>query len=451
MLVPEEPRAVPSLDEVRSVQSGITLEELSKAAVKDGLFGYGFVKPAYDNYCFANLPGFIEELLTGETDRPNLPGIVRERISKEVKNVVFVFFDAFGWESYERFADSSPFLKAIEARGHVMQTTSQFPSTTAAHVTTLATGQPVYESGICEWYYYEPNADDIINPFQLRTLTDDSKTPTLLNDSKNVGDVLIPSSFFSSLADKGVTSFRYTPQNIVNSAYSQFYFGRAKPFGYNTLVSGVNAVRERIDSTSGPELHYLYYSDYDEACHSYAPFSDNADKKAREGLRAMNQLLNSIDESNTLLLFTADHGQVSLKNTEKLCINQIAPAVLPMLRKSKEGEMIRPGGSPRDLLLYTKPGFQDTVANTLRAKLGDAAVVYTQVEAFELGLLGRGGGGVGEPSARFKERMGDVLILPTLDFKIAWHERNHFVTPDDKLGMHGGLSTQEMETPLLLL
>ena len=77
--------------------------------------------------------------------------------------MVLFLVDAFGWRFFERFQDAA-FIQRMAKHGRIEKLISQFPSTTAAHVTTIHTGWPVGQSGVYEWYYYEPQLDAIIAP-----------------------------------------------------------------------------------------------------------------------------------------------------------------------------------------------------------------------------------------------------------------------------------------------
>ena len=58
--------------------------------------------------------------------------------------VVLILLDGFGWRFFEKVADDYPALRRFAAASGVAKLTSQFPSTTAAHVTCLHT---VWRSG----------------------------------------------------------------------------------------------------------------------------------------------------------------------------------------------------------------------------------------------------------------------------------------------------------------
>ena len=68
---------------------------------------------------------------------------------------------------YEKYKGHSKFLKEIEENGVVSKITSQFPSTTTAHVTTALSDKRVDEHGLYEWFYYDKQVDDIVTAFYL--------------------------------------------------------------------------------------------------------------------------------------------------------------------------------------------------------------------------------------------------------------------------------------------
>ena len=132
-------------------------------AVNGAKYSRRFIKPLYDTYCFSALPQTIEFLLTGEGENA-LPEDCFASLPTKYDKVILFLVDAFGWRFFQQYADIYPFLKRFLRHGAVSKMTSQFPSTTAAHVTCMHTGLNVGQSGIYEWNYYEPLVDEIIQP-----------------------------------------------------------------------------------------------------------------------------------------------------------------------------------------------------------------------------------------------------------------------------------------------
>ncbi len=122
-----------------------------------------FIRPLYESYCFSNILPTIQHLLTG-TGTPALPSDVWSGLEPRYDTVILFFVDALGWRFFDRHAAAHPFLKRVLDEGIVSKLTSQFPSTTAAHVTHIHTGLTSGASGVFEWFYYEPQLDMMIAP-----------------------------------------------------------------------------------------------------------------------------------------------------------------------------------------------------------------------------------------------------------------------------------------------
>ncbi|KEZ84967.1 hypothetical protein IO99_17360 [Clostridium sulfidigenes] len=127
----------------------------------------GLTIPLYDSYCFSNICGTIKDLFNIDSDK-KLPSDVIGNSNEKPNKIVFFLTDAFGWCFYDKYKEHSKFLCKLEKSGVVSKLTSQFPSTTTAHVTTALSGESVYEHGLYEWFYYEPKADDIVTSFLFK-------------------------------------------------------------------------------------------------------------------------------------------------------------------------------------------------------------------------------------------------------------------------------------------
>ena len=107
------------------------------------------IAPRYDGRNFANLPATIQYWLTGQGTPALAPDVLGD-YAKQYDVVCSFFIDSLGWELFQMYAHENAFFQELEQRGCVNKITSQFPSTTAAHVTCIHTGLPVGQSGVYE-------------------------------------------------------------------------------------------------------------------------------------------------------------------------------------------------------------------------------------------------------------------------------------------------------------
>ena len=97
-------------------------------------WGPSFVRPLYEGYAFSQIPSTVNKLL-GKAAQGGLP---REAVGGSwgpYDAVVLFLLDGFGWEFFETYRSSYPFLNRLYEQGVVSKISAQFPSTTAAHVT----------------------------------------------------------------------------------------------------------------------------------------------------------------------------------------------------------------------------------------------------------------------------------------------------------------------------
>jgi len=147
-------------------------------------------------------------------------------------------------------------------------------------------------------------------------------------------------------------------------------------------------------------------------------------------------------DGETLLLVTADHGQMQVDPETTVFVNEAWPEIVDHLRRGADGRPLAPAGSARDLFLHVLPGRVDEVVSHLQGLLGDLASVRPTAELLASGHLGRAG-------PRLRERIGDVVVLPGLGATVWWREPGRFDM--HFRGHHGGLSPAEMLIPLAAL
>jgi hypothetical protein len=139
-------------------------------------------------------------------------------------------------------------------------------------------------------------------------------------------------------------------------------------------------------------------------------------------------------------MVTADHGHINVSPRDTLYLNRY-PRLVRNLQVSHAGKPILPWGSPRDVFLRVQEERLPETAAWLTKRLAGKATVMTSAEALQRQFFG-----VGQLHKRFKQRVGNLLILPDRDYLI-WFE--HLKGKKFGLqGVHGGLRPDEMLIPL---
>ena len=418
--------------------------ERSIQAVANSGFSKHFVKPLYDSYCFSRIPGTVLKLLTGKSDH-TLPVDVMGGEWERPDVVVLFLIDGFGWEFFDGYASKYPFLHRYESEGIASKITSQFPSTTAAHVTTINTGLEVGESGVYEWFYYEPLVDRMIAPL-LFSYAGDHELNTLLESKIDPVEFYPKKTLYQKLNEKGVKSYVMQHEGIAHSPYSKSMFNGAENLPFLQLRNGLQKVVELCKKPhQQPTYIYLYFGDIDAMGHRHGitsvQFADAVDycwKMFEECFFVpMQDVKNKVSA-----MITADHGMVPVEPKRTFYLNKVFPDIADSFKKNRAGIPLVPAGSCRDFFLHIEDTQLGSVKKQLEKQFDGVAEIYLTEELIQKGVFGSKA-----PSKLLMDRIGNLVILPYKDQSIWWFHKHRF--EQHFYAAHGGLTRDEMESIFL--
>jgi hypothetical protein len=405
-----------------------------------------FLRPTYGRGCFADLPPLIRSWLTGRTEMA-VEELIPTAFQRRYDRVVFVLVDGFGWRFFQRFAEQ-PLLRRFTDQGSVLRWTSQFPSTTAAHVTCVNTGLTPGQSGIFEWQYYEPTLDSVIEPLTFSYAGEDERE-LLRQQGIHPSALLPPQTFYQALQADGVASYVYQPREFYRSSYSEWMLRGAAVRGYRTLPEGLADLRQEVMRVERPAYFHLYFGMVDHIGHYRGLDTPQMDAEIDSCLYNLERTL--VEPlagrmENTLLILTADHGMVEVSPQRTIYLNtdKRFRGLERFLRLDRQGRILPPGGSARDPFLYIHEEQLDEAHAFLSERLAGVAEVHKSQGLIEGGYFGP------LPLApEFLARVGNLVILPYAGECVWWYERDRF--EQRFYGHHGGLTPQEMEIGVGLL
>ena len=345
-----------------------------------------------------------------------------ERIGRD-RPLLFVLVDGLGCV-FDELAKPGGLLAGAEG----IQLRSVFPSTTAAALTTLATGAWPSEHGVPAWYTHLHRNDltATILPFVERD-----------SERKLQEFGIRPSEAFAFPSRMALIEGplrTYHPRAISNSEFTTYLRGAAPTDPYDNLRDAAANVVSRIVEQDEPGIHYLYLPMVDSASHREGPHASGT----MRALEAVDRTLGAISEQldgRARIAISADHGELHVSAAEKSLF-------LP------DDEIIDelhtpPHGEPRVPMFCVRAGREDAFAGQFRERWGRNWALLSLDEAEELQLFGP------KPLSNLAaERIGSHIAVSATRNILVYGEAGNRVSALN--GYHAGMRSEEMEIPLLL-
>ncbi|MEX2246600.1 MAG: alkaline phosphatase family protein [Dehalococcoidia bacterium] len=338
----------------------------------------------------------------------------------EADHHVFILADGLGMNLLES-QPAGAFL-----RPHVaMELQAVFPSTTAAAITSIATGLWPAEHAVPAWWTYLPDHGvtatilPFIERFSQRPLQELGVRP----DDALPAQVTLP-RFTSDVC-------AYMPRTIAGSTYTRYFRGGTACRAYDGLGRAVEAIADRIRSATRRTYSYLYIPSIDAAEHLFGV----ASHQAREALEAVDRAVARLAElvaTRARIVLSADHGLLDVPR-ERVHIARRDDDLMRHLAAP-------PYGEPRVPMFTVRDGCAEAFAACFRRQYGETFALLTVDEADELRLFGP------EPLApETRRRIGGFLALCANPDVLVYEP------PDEIMrGYHAGLTAEEMRIPLVI-
>ncbi len=363
-----------------------------------------FTKPNYSENIL-NITATLAEFLGCPNDKPILPTLAAE-LKKNYKNIVFLIFDGLGSHPIDVNLSESAFL-----RRNIRQTlTSTFPSTTTNATTSLLTNKYPMEHGWFGWCLYFEELHRVVNLFP--------ETDAATGEPIEAGYVrkVLP---YKPFYEEAKTD--YTTSVVVPEYWDKDDKNRYVWHSHDELFAHI----QTICGNTGKQFVYAYCDEPDATMHHFGVHSEEA-KAVIGGLSAKTEaMFESLRD--TLLIVTADHGQVDVEGYLELYKDE---ELLSLLAAP-------PYMESRAAAFRVKADCRQQFETLFRKNYGEDYELYPSEQLVKENYFG----GNGEHA----KLLGDYIAVGKTNRILLLHERAHH-----HKGHHASL-TAEMFVPLIFI
>lgn len=360
-------------------------------------------------------------------------------IDKKPKNIILILMDALAYHRLEAWLARSEALgwHTLKENGLLLPLTSICPSTTSAAITSYWTDSEAAVHGIMGYEMWLKEYGITANMIEHKPIAYRSGSGGLSLAGFDPDTFLPVDSIAGKFMDQGVEIHAFQHFAIINSGLSQMFMGQAERHAIGTPADMWIAIRELLESnTSTRNYIWAYWGQLDGTSHLYGPDSERAEAEFFSFSKAFDDhflgKLNPAVKEDTLVILTADHGQIATDPGDNRYDLNNHPRFTEMLH-------MKPTGENRLAYLHVKPGMIKSVKEYIQNAWPGGFAVFDTGTALEEGLFG-----TGSPHPDIHNRLGDLVAAAKRDHYWWWGAK-----PNPLIGRHGGLSSQEMLVPFL--
>jgi hypothetical protein len=238
------------------------------------------------------------------------------------------------------------------------------------------------------------------------------------------------------LSAQGVKPYAFQHNSITHSGLSRMFLQDVETAPFQTPADLWVSLRQLLEHKPTERMYaYVYWGQFDGLSHRHGPDDERSAAEFAHFSMAFEQFflkrLPPAARKNTLLLLTADHGQIHTPhrpNNE----TRLHPNLLRHLH-------ILPTGEHRLAYLYPRCGEEAALRAYFEETWPEQFSLISSGLAIEAGLFGPPPHHPG-----LRDRVGDLIAISRGDTYLWWDTKENFL-----VGRHGGLHPQEMLVPLL--
>lgn len=337
---------------------------------------------------------------------------------KKAQKSVVILVDGLGVSNIRFQPGHAPFLNSQLNKSSTIE--CAFPSTTAASITSFATGSFAGKHPIIGYQVFDRTLNQPVN-----LLTGWSTE-------------FLPERQFETTVSKlanieGIDFVFCGPGEYENSGFTQATMPDGQFEAAKTIEERFSRVKGLL-MRPGRQLVYLYIPELDQLAHAHGAQSARWLNKLEEIDGLVKSFVRGLPAQVGCLL-TADHGIIDIEHEAHRFLDEIELSGL-----------IFAGGDPRVSFLYFNSHISDAEAEQnirlLEEAVGDCAYVAKAEEVIRAGWYGP------EVSDEARGLMPDLFIIAKT--RVAFYHRAFAKTKSMQMvGQHGSISSEETKIPLL--